>query len=138
MGGAWSVARRVLPYASLETAVRVHSAFEHGYTAGGGARLGAVIDATRSWRVHLFVQQIGSLLGERTDPGAIVVEQRLTLARATPRCASICAASARPGKASAPPGFSCSSTSERLPYATPFFLNHASIRFHPSSAASLR
>ena len=81
IGGAWSVARRVLAYASLETAVRVHSAFEHGYTAGGGARLGAVIDATRSWRVHVFVQQIGSLLGERTDPGAIVVEQRLTLAR---------------------------------------------------------
>jgi hypothetical protein len=39
-----------------------------------------VLDAAR-WRVHAYAQQIGSLLGERTDPGAIVLEQRLTLAR---------------------------------------------------------
>ena len=81
IGGAWSLARGLLAYASLEAALRVHSAFEHGYTAGGGARLGIVLDAARSWRVHAYAQQIGSLLGERTDPGAIVLEQRLTLAR---------------------------------------------------------
>ena len=81
LGSAWSMARGLLAYASLEAALRVHSAFEHGYTAGGGARLGIVLDAERSWRVHAYAQQIGSLLGERTDPGAIVLEQRLTLAR---------------------------------------------------------
>ncbi|HJT62592.1 MAG TPA: DUF4105 domain-containing protein [Burkholderiales bacterium] len=81
IGGAWSVAGGLLAYASLEAAVRVHSAFEHGYTAGGGARLGMVVDAARSWRIHVYAQQIGSVLGERTDPGAMVMEQRLTLAR---------------------------------------------------------
>ena len=68
-------------YASLEGAVRVHSAFEDGYTLGGGARLGAFVDPAPSWRLHVYAQQLGSLLGERTDPGALVLEQRLTLAR---------------------------------------------------------
>jgi uncharacterized protein DUF4105 len=80
MGGAWAVTRGMLLYASLEGAVRVDSAFEDGYTVGAGARLGTVVDAARSWRVHVYAQQLGSFLGERTDPGAVVMEQRLTLA----------------------------------------------------------
>ena len=81
MGGAWAVTRGILLYASLEGAVRVDSAFEDGYTVGAGARLGTVVDAARSWRVHVYAQQLGSFLGERTDPGAVALEQRLTLAR---------------------------------------------------------
>jgi len=81
MGGAWAVARRVLLYASLEGALRVHSDFEDHYTFGAGARLGTVLDPAPSWRIHLYAQQLGSFLGERTDPGAVVMEQRLTLAR---------------------------------------------------------
>jgi hypothetical protein len=81
MGGAWAVTRGTLLYASLEGAVRVDSAFDDGYTVGAGARLGTVVDAARSWRVHVYAQQLGSFLGERTDPGAVVMEQRLTLAR---------------------------------------------------------
>ena len=72
---------RVLAYASLEGAIRADSDFEKGYTLGAGARLGTVVDPARSWRVHLYAQQIGSFLGERTDPAAVVMEQRLTLAR---------------------------------------------------------
>ena len=73
--------RGILLYASLEGAVRVDSAFEDGYTVGAGARFGTVVDAARSWRVHVYAQQLGSFLGERTDPGAVALEQRLTLAR---------------------------------------------------------
>jgi hypothetical protein len=68
-------------YATLEGAARVHSDFEDGYTIGGGARLGAFVDPAPSWRLHAYAQQLASLLGERTDPGALVLEQRLTLAR---------------------------------------------------------
>ena len=81
IGGAWGVARGVLLYASLEGALRVHSDFEDDHTLGAGARLGAVLDPAQAWRLHLYAQQLGSLLGERTDPGAVVMEQRLTLAR---------------------------------------------------------
>jgi len=81
IGGAWTAMRRVLVYASLEGAVRADSDFEKGYTLGAGARLGTVVGPARSWRVHVYAQQIGSFLGERTDPGTVVMEQRLTLAR---------------------------------------------------------
>ena len=81
IGGAWTVTRGVLAYASLEGALRAHSDFEDGYTLGAGARIGAMVDPARSWRVHVYAQQIGSFLGERIDPGAVAMEQRLTLAR---------------------------------------------------------
>jgi len=81
IGGAWAVTRGTRLYASLEGAVRVHSAFEDGYTAGGGARFGALVDPVPSWRIHVYARQLASLLGERTDPGALVLEQRVTLRR---------------------------------------------------------
>lgn len=83
LGGAWAVTRGTRLYATLEGAVRLHSAFEDGYTIGGGARLGAFVDPAPSWRIHVYAQQLFSLLGERTDPGAFVLEQRLTLTRDT-------------------------------------------------------
>jgi len=81
IGGAWAVTRGTRLYAMLEGAVRVHSAFEDGYTAGGGALLGALAEPVPSWRIHLYARQLVSLLGERTDPGALVLEQRVTLQR---------------------------------------------------------
>jgi hypothetical protein len=81
IGGAWALTRGTRLYATVEGAARVHSAFEDGYTIGGGARLGAFVDPAPSWRLHVYAQQLFSLLGERTDPGALVLEQRLTLAR---------------------------------------------------------
>ena len=81
IGGAWAVTRGTRLYAMLEGVVRVHSAFEDGYTAGGGALLGALAEPVPSWRIHLYARQLVSLLGERTDPGALVLEQRVTLQR---------------------------------------------------------
>ena len=81
IGGAWAVTRGTRLYATLEGAVRVHSAFEDGYTAGGGAWLGALVDPVPSWRIHVYARQLASLLGERTDPGALVLDQRVTLRR---------------------------------------------------------
>jgi hypothetical protein len=65
----------------VEAAVRAHDAFEEGYTLGAGARLGALVDPTARWRIHAYAQQLGSLAGERHDPGALVLEQRFTLTR---------------------------------------------------------
>ena len=45
----------------------MHSAFEDGYTAGGGARLGALVDPVPSWRIHVYARQLASLLGLRRD-----------------------------------------------------------------------
>jgi hypothetical protein len=55
-------------------------AFERRLHVGAGAAFGTVVDAARSWRVHVYAQQLGSFLGERTDPGAVALEQRLTRA----------------------------------------------------------
>ena len=33
------------------------------------------------WRIHAYAQQLGSIAGERADPGALVLEQRFTLTR---------------------------------------------------------
>lgn len=81
VGGAWRAGGKVRFYASAEGAARAHHDFEKGYTLGAGARLGALVDPTPRWRVHAYAQQLGSLLGERSDPGALVVEQRITLTR---------------------------------------------------------
>jgi hypothetical protein len=81
VGGSWATTRATRLYAMFEGTVRVHSELEDGYTMGGGARLGAFVDPAPSWRLHLYAQQLASLAGERTDPAALVLEQRLTLAR---------------------------------------------------------
>jgi len=46
-----------------------------------GRALGALVDPTARWRIHAYARQLGSLAGERHDPGALVLEQRLTLTR---------------------------------------------------------
>jgi hypothetical protein len=61
----------------------VHHAFEDSFTLGAGVRVGALVDPASRWRIHAYVQQLGSLAGERTDPGALVLEQRFSLTRDT-------------------------------------------------------
>jgi hypothetical protein len=68
-------------YASAEGAARAHEQFEKGYSLGLGARMGALADPAPRWRVHAYVQQLGSVAGERVDPGALVLEQRFSLTR---------------------------------------------------------
>jgi hypothetical protein len=81
LGGAWRAGGKVRFYATAEGAARAHDDFEKGYTVGAGARLGALVDPTPRWRVHAYAQQLGSVFGEQTDPGALVVEQRISLTR---------------------------------------------------------
>jgi len=81
LGGAWQPRTGTRFYATAEGAARAHDAFEKGYTLGLGARLGALIDPAPRWRVHAYAQQLGSLAGERADPGALALEQRFTLSR---------------------------------------------------------
>jgi len=81
VGGAWQPRPGTRFYATAEGAARAHDAFEKGYTLGLGARLGAVIDPAPRWRVHAYAQQLGSVAGERDDPGALVLEQRFTVSR---------------------------------------------------------
>ena len=81
VGGAWQPGKRTRFYATAEGAGRAHDAFEKGYTLGVGARLGALIDPAPRWRVHAYGQQLGSLAGERDDPGALVLEQRFSMTR---------------------------------------------------------
>ena len=81
LGGAWSAGARVRFYATAEAATRVHRDFDDGYTLGAGARLGVIVDPAARWRIHAYGQQLGTLAGERTDPGALVLEQRFSLTR---------------------------------------------------------
>jgi len=81
MGGAWRAGQRVRVYATVEGAARAHDDFEKGYTVGAGARVGALADPTSRWRLHAYAQQLGSFLGERSNPGALVLEQRFSLTR---------------------------------------------------------
>jgi hypothetical protein len=81
LGGAWRAGRGVRFYATAEGAVRAHDDFEKGYTVGAGARVGALADPTPRWRLHAYAQQLGSFLGERSDPGALALEQRFSLTR---------------------------------------------------------
>ena len=39
------------------------------------------MDPAPRWRVHAYAQQLGSVAGERVDPGALVLEQRFSLTR---------------------------------------------------------
>ena len=80
-GGAWQLRTGARFYATAEAAARAHDAFEQGYTLGAGARLGILVDPAARWRIHAYAQQLGSLAGERADPGALVLEQRFTLTR---------------------------------------------------------
>lgn len=81
LGGAWRAGRMARVYASAEGAARAHEQFEKGYTLGLGARIGALVDPAPRWRVHAYAQQLGSVAGERVDPGALVLEQRFSLTR---------------------------------------------------------
>jgi len=81
LGGAWRAGRVARVYASAEGAVRAHEQFEKGYSLGLGARVGALVDPAPRWRVHAYAQQLGSVAGERVDPGALVLEQRFSLTR---------------------------------------------------------
>ena len=81
LGGAWRAGRVTRVYASAEGAARAHEQFEKGYSLGLGARIGALVDPAPRWRVHAYAQQLGSVAGERVDPGALVLEQRFSLTR---------------------------------------------------------
>ena len=81
LGGAWRAGRVARFYASAEGAARAHEQFEKGYSLGLGARIGALVDPAPRWRVHAYAQQLGSVAGERVDPGALVLEQRFSLTR---------------------------------------------------------
>jgi len=81
LGGAWRAGGKVRFYATAEGAARAHDDFEKGYAVSAGARLGALIDPLPRWRLHAYAQQLGSFLGERSDPGALVLEQRISLTR---------------------------------------------------------
>ena len=81
LGGAWRAGRVARVYASAEGAARAHEQFEKGYTLGLGARIGALVDPAPRWRVHAYAQQLGSVAGERVDPGALALEQRFSLTR---------------------------------------------------------
>ena len=81
IGGAWRAGRVARFYASAEGAARAHEQFEKGYSLGLGARIGALVDPAPRWRVHAYAQQLGSVAGERVDPGALVLEQRFSLTR---------------------------------------------------------
>lgn len=81
LGGAWQPRAGARIYATAEGAARAHDDFEKGYTIGVGARLGALIDPLPGWRIHAYAQQLGSVAGERDDPGALVLEQRFRLTR---------------------------------------------------------
>jgi hypothetical protein len=81
LGGAWRAGRVARVYASAEGAARAHEQFEKGYSLGVGARVGALVDPAPRWRVHAYAQQLGSVAGERVDPGALVLEQRFSLTR---------------------------------------------------------
>lgn len=81
LGGAWRAGRVARVYASAEGAARAHEQFEKGYSLGLGARIGALVDPAPRWRVHAYAQQLGSVAGERVDPGALVLEQRFSLTR---------------------------------------------------------
>jgi hypothetical protein len=81
LGGAWDLRRGVRVYASAEGAARAHDAFDSGYTLAAGARIGALVDFGPRWRAHVYARQLGSFAGERADPGALVLEQRLALTR---------------------------------------------------------
>lgn len=81
LGGAWRAGRVARIYASAEGAARAHEQFEKGYTLGLGARIGALVDPAPRWRVHAYAQQLGSVAGERVDPGALALEQRFSLTR---------------------------------------------------------
>lgn len=81
LGGAWRAGRMARVYASAEGAARAHEQFEKGYSLGLGARIGALVDPAPRWRVHAYAQQLGSVAGERVDPGALVLEQRFSLTR---------------------------------------------------------
>lgn len=81
LGGAWRAGRVARIYASAEGAARAHEQFEKGYSLGLGARIGALVDPAPRWRVHAYAQQLGSVAGERVDPGALVLEQRFSLTR---------------------------------------------------------
>jgi hypothetical protein len=80
-GAAWQPGAALRLYATAEAAARAHEAFEDRYTLGAGARLGLLLDPAARWRIHAYVQQLGSLAGERHDPGALVLEQRFTVTR---------------------------------------------------------
>ena len=81
VGGAWRAGGKLRVYATAEGAARAHDDFEKGYALSAGARLGALIDPLPGWRLHAYAQQLGSFLGERSDPGALVLEQRISLTR---------------------------------------------------------
>jgi hypothetical protein len=83
LGAARPMGARARFYATAEGAARLHHDFDDGYTVGAGVRLGALVDPAPRWRIHAYAQQLGSLAGERTDPGALVLEQRFTLTRDT-------------------------------------------------------
>ena len=78
VGGAWRAGGKLRFYATAEGAARAHDDFEKGYALSAGARLGAFIDPLPRGRQHAYAQQLGSVHGERSDPGALVLDQQRT------------------------------------------------------------
>ena len=79
-GAAWSLGAHRF-YALAEADARAHDTLDKGYTIGAGARVGALFDPTPRWRVHAYARQLGTLAGQKHDPGAFVLEQRLAFTR---------------------------------------------------------
>jgi len=81
-GAAWSgLGGRLLPYALLDGSIRIHGALEHGYSAGVGGHIGALLDPVPRWRLQAYARTIKYLAGEQDQPYAWGLEQRIALGR---------------------------------------------------------
>ena len=81
-GLAWSgLGGRLLLYSLLDGSIRVHGALEHGYSAGPGGHIGALLDPVPRWRLQAYARSIKYMAGERDQPYAWGLQQRVALGR---------------------------------------------------------
>ncbi len=70
-------------YGLAEAALRLHHELDGGYSAGAGARVGALADPAPRWRINAYASGIRQFLGERDTPASIGVQNRVALGRDT-------------------------------------------------------
>jgi hypothetical protein len=81
-GAAWSgMNGRLLLYGLLDGGIRAHGALEHGYSAGLGGHIGALLDPVPRWRLQAYARTIEYLAGEKDQPYAWGLDQRIALGR---------------------------------------------------------
>lgn len=81
-GLSWADERRVvLGYAMLDATARLAGGLQDGYEAGGGARLGVLVDPVPRWRLHAYVRWTDYALGQRDTPWQVGLQQRIALSR---------------------------------------------------------